>query len=52
MIFLLTLLPFMFIKFFYGPWIEAEPTTALPASCRPGRGVTSSSRATIRLRPP
>ena len=24
MIFLLTLLPFMFIKFFYAPWIEAE----------------------------
>ncbi len=30
MIFLLTLLPFMFIKFFYAPWIEAESRKRAP----------------------
>ncbi|NPV04460.1 MAG: potassium channel protein [Syntrophaceae bacterium] len=30
MVFLLTLLPFMFIKFFYAPWIEAESRKRAP----------------------
>ncbi|HOB51920.1 MAG TPA: NAD-binding protein [Acidobacteriota bacterium] len=36
MIFLLTLLPFMFIKFFYGPWIEAEARNRAPRELPPG----------------
>jgi len=30
MIFLLSLLPFMFIKFFYAPWVEAESRKRAP----------------------
>jgi Trk K+ transport system NAD-binding subunit len=36
MIFLLTLLPFMFIKFFYAPWIEAESKKRAPRELPPG----------------
>lgn len=35
MIFLLTLLPFMFIKFFYAPWIEAESRKRAPRELPP-----------------
>ena len=35
MIFLLTLLPFMFIKFFYAPWIEAESRKRAPRELAP-----------------
>ena len=35
MIFLLTLLPFMFIKFFYAPWIEAESRKRTPRELLP-----------------
>jgi voltage-gated potassium channel len=35
MIFLLTLLPFMFIKFFYAPWIEAESKKRAPRELPP-----------------
>lgn len=35
MIFLLTLLPFMFIKFFYAPWIEAESRKRAPRELSP-----------------
>ena len=34
-IFLLTLLPFTFIKFFYGPWIEAESRKRAPHELPP-----------------
>lgn len=36
MIFLLTLLPFTFIKFFYAPWIEAEAKKRAPRELPPG----------------
>ena len=35
MIFLLTLLPFMFIKFFYAPWVEAESRKRAPRELPP-----------------
>ena len=35
MIFLLTLLPFTFIKFFYAPWIEAESRKRAPRELPP-----------------
>ncbi|MBE0556707.1 MAG: potassium channel protein, partial [Proteobacteria bacterium] len=35
MIFLLTLLPFTFIKFFYAPWIEAESRKRTPRELPP-----------------
>jgi voltage-gated potassium channel len=34
-IFLLTLLPFTFIKFFYGPWVEAESRNRTPKELPP-----------------
>jgi len=34
-VFLLTLLPFTFIKFFYAPWIEAESRTRAPKELPP-----------------
>lgn len=35
MVFLLSLLPFMFIKFFYAPWIEAESRKRTPRELPP-----------------
>ncbi len=35
MVFLLSLLPFMFIKFFYAPWIEAESRRRTPRELPP-----------------
>ncbi len=35
-VFLLTLLPFTFIKFFYAPWIEAESRNRAPKELPPG----------------
>jgi Trk K+ transport system NAD-binding subunit len=36
MVFFLSLLPFMFIKFFYAPWIEAESRKRTPRELPPG----------------
>jgi len=36
MVFLLSLLPFMFIKFFYAPWTEAESRKRTPRELPPG----------------
>lgn len=53
MIFLLTLLPFMFIKFFYGPWIEAEARNRAPRELPPGTRdhviITSHDPVTVAL---
>jgi Trk K+ transport system NAD-binding subunit len=53
MIFLLTLLPFTFIKFFYAPWIEAESRKRAPRELPPEtRGhviITSYDSVTIAL---
>ena len=35
-VFLLTLLPFIFIKFFYAPWMEAESRNRAPKTLPPG----------------
>ncbi|MBN1614266.1 MAG: NAD-binding protein [Deltaproteobacteria bacterium] len=53
MIFLLTLLPFTFIKFFYAPWIEAESRKKAPRELPPEtRGhiiITSYDPVTMAL---
>ena len=53
MVFLLTLLPFMFIKFFYAPWIEAESRKRAPRELPKGtRGhviLTSYDPVTMAL---
>ncbi len=53
MIFLLTLLPFTFIKFFYAPWIEAESRKRAPRELPPEtRGhviITSYDSVTMAL---
>lgn len=53
MIFLLTLLPFTFIKFFYAPWIEAESRKRAPRELPPDtRGhviITSYDPVTVAL---
>ncbi|HOG07885.1 MAG: NAD-binding protein [Syntrophales bacterium] len=53
MIFLLTLLPFTFIKFFYAPWIEAEARKRAPRELPPDtRGhviITSYNPVTMAL---
>ncbi len=53
MIFLLTLLPFMFIKFFYAPWVEAESRKRAPRELPPEtRGhviITSYDAVTMAL---
>jgi len=53
MIFLLTLLPFTFIKFFYAPWIEAEARKRAPRELPPEtRGhviITSYNLVTMAL---
>ncbi|HVS63968.1 MAG TPA: NAD-binding protein [Thermoanaerobaculia bacterium] len=36
MLFLLVLLPFIFIEFFYQPWMEAQKTANTPRSLKPG----------------
>jgi len=38
MLFMLTLLPFMFIKFFYAPWVDAENRNRAPRELPPGTG--------------
>ncbi|MBU1965311.1 MAG: NAD-binding protein [Proteobacteria bacterium] len=53
MVFLLTLLPFTFIKFFYAPWIEAESRKRTPRELPPEtRGhviITSYDSVTMAL---
>ena len=47
-VFLLVMLPFLFIRLFYAPWLEARVRLRAPREVRPGTRGTSSSPNTTR----
>ena len=50
-VFLLVMLPFLFIRLFYAPWLEARVRLRAPREVRSERAATSSSPSTTRSPP-